>query len=125
MRDAIIDMMLGTGTEDARTKIDEHLSRCKKCRRYADELKAQDKLLGGMSANLDSSLERQQNEVIEALDSLDESSQRNLVSLGAKIADSRICKFSAAAAILGFIAAELLIASLWLKEIQECISLCC
>jgi len=104
IKDKITDYVLGVLSEQQSNAINEHLSQCRECKKYAQVLQRQRHSLVQFGQMLDAGMAFREDRVIEALDRSVQSEHAKPLSICRPIVKSRITKFATAAAIIAIAA---------------------
>ncbi|MHC4574515.1 MAG: anti-sigma factor family protein [Planctomycetota bacterium] len=122
MKERILDLITGILPEGAGSAVRQHIAECAVCRGYAEALKAEDELLSGLFAKLDSRMPGLEEDVISRIERVDVSSRR-MVRVGRRIAEASLARRAAAAAVIVAVAMYFVLTLTWISQIQQYIRL--
>lgn len=123
IKDQIADLIAGVLPATEIELLERHLSECSSCQAYAESLRAEDKLLTGMFADFDASIESQEDELINAINLLAESGTYDIISLCKMMIKDSVTRFAGAAAVIAVVTIYFVVTLTWINQITKCIEL--
>ena len=124
IKDKIAELIAGILSETEKDTVLEHISVCSECSGYAEALKDEEFSLTGLFERYSEDLDRQQEEVINAINFLGAGTKNKVMSVVQGAFDSRAVRFAAAAAVIVFLAVNYIRAMSWVYELKQCMDIC-
>ena len=99
-REQILDFIAGTLPAGRIAELEHHISQCPACRKYLEDLQADDKLLGDFADAMRPKLAQLENDVIDVLEREPSKKPVSFISIWRRISRRPITKLAAAAVII-------------------------
>lgn len=102
----------------------DHIKGCSECQAFEMDIKGEDELLNSFFAGMQTSLERQQDDVISAIFCLQTTAKDRIITKINRFIDHPAFKLTAAAAIIIFVAFYSIKAMGWLYDLKYFMDAC-
>ena len=123
-RDKIAELVSESLNESQAKETIEHLKQCQECAEFEKLLKNEEELLNRLFESFDTDMERQQAEVIKAIECIELSTQEKIMNKVQMVIDHPITKITAAAAVVLIVTFNGIRAINWLYELQQFMDVC-
>lgn len=118
-RDWIADSLNGTLPDEPAGQLADHIRSCPQCAKYETSLRHEDDLATAVFQNLESDLDRQQQEVIKAVEYFRTSPAEKIASIITDFINKPVIKFAFAAAVIVLVTVNSMKVMGWLYELQK------
>jgi hypothetical protein len=123
-KDWIADYVNGILPVEQKKKLADHISHCQDCAEYETGLRDDELLMAGLFQGLEKDLDRQQMEVIKAVQCLGFSAWQNTLSIINGLVNKPICKLAGAAAVFAIVTVYGIRLMGWLYELEKFMDMC-
>ena len=123
-KDKIAELVSGSLPENQAQETTEHLKQCVDCAELEKALRNEEELLSRLFESFNTDLERQQMEVIKAIECIELSTQEKIMNKVQMVIDHPITKITAAAAVVLIVTFNGIRAINWLYELQQFMDVC-
>ncbi len=123
-KDRIAELVGGSLSGSEAQQIQHHINECTECAEFEKLLRGEDELLSRLFSSFDADLERQQQEVIRAIECMEQSAADRIMAKAQIVLDHPIFKITAAAAAVLLVAFSGLTAMGWLYDLQNFMDIC-
>ena len=123
-RDNIAELVSGSLNENQAKETREHINQCDECAEFEKLLRNEEELLNRLFESFNTDMERQQAEVIKAIECMELSTKEKLINKVQMVIDHPITKITAAAAVVLIVTFNGIRAINWLYELQQFMDVC-
>jgi predicted anti-sigma-YlaC factor YlaD len=123
VKERISDLITGILSEAQQSAVQRHIDECSQCRRYAESLGAEDRMLTGLVAQLETDMTGREEQVINRINSVNRTSVMGPIWAAGSVLRASLTKRAAAAAVILVVALYFVITLTWISQIQEYIRL--
>jgi hypothetical protein len=123
-KDLIIDSLNGQLPDDINEQLQNHKKNCSSCAEYETSLRNEDRLLGNLFEGFEQDLDRQQQEVIKAIEHLHPSKAEKIIGAITDFINKPVVKLSLAAAVIAIAAIDYIRIMGWLYDLEKFMDMC-